>query len=326
MYRAVELSPPDRDLHRFVWRPDQTSELQDFRMTRVTLGVAASPYAAVQALQQTATDFGQNYPLANSHLFQSFYVDDCLTGADSPQVKLQQQLLLQGGFDLCKWRSSSSEVMQVIPEDLHEQSQLKSIADDSTIQPQKALGMHWDAFKDCLFISVGSLNQQTTTKRSLVSDIARTFDVLGWLSPAMILMKILFQHLWELKLEWDEEVPHDLQQKHLLWRNQLPLLKDFPFNRSGDTILNSELHGFSDASEDAYSAVVYLRTTYDTGTPTMALVAAKTKVAPLKWQSIPRLELCGAQLLAKLLTKVRNALNIDLNHVFAWSDSTIVLH
>ena len=90
MYRAVELSPPDHDLHRFVWRPDQTSELQDFRMTRVTFGVAASPYAAVQALQQTVTDFGQNYPLANSHVFQS----DCLAGADSPQevIKLQQQL------------------------------------------------------------------------------------------------------------------------------------------------------------------------------------------------------------------------------------------
>ena len=90
--------------------------------------------------------------------------------------------------------------------------------------------------------------------------------------------------------------------------------------------LKLRLHGFSDASEDTYSAVVYLRTTYDTGTPTMALVAAKTKVAPLKRQSIPRLELCGAQLLANLLTNVRNALNIDLNHVFAWSDSTIVLH
>ena len=75
-----------------------------------------------------------------------------------------------------------------------------------------------------------------------------------------------------------------------------------------------------------YAAVVYLRTAYTSRPPTISLVAAKTKVAPLKKQSIPRLELCRAQLLAKLLTSIRTALNVDLNHTFAWSDSTIVLH
>ena len=156
-------------------------------MTRVTFGVAASPFAAVQALQQTATDFGQEHSLANSHVFKSFYVDDCLAGADTPQeaIQLQQQLralLLKGGFDLRKWRSSSTDVMNSIPEDLHEPSQLKSLTDDNTNQSQKALGMFWDATKDVLYISVGSLTNQTSTKCNLVSDIARTFDVLGWLS------------------------------------------------------------------------------------------------------------------------------------------------
>ena len=122
----------------------------------------------------------------------SFYVDNCLAGADSPQeaIKLQQQLrelLLQGGFDLSKWRSSSSEVMQAIPEDLHEPSQLKSIADNSTVQPQKALFMHWDTFKDCLFIA--SICRPLP---NVACSRTRTFDALGWLSPATILMKILF--------------------------------------------------------------------------------------------------------------------------------------
>lgn len=78
-------------------------------MTRVTFGVSAYSFAAVQALQQTAHDFGQDYPQANLHLFSSFYVDDCLAGADTPQqaLQLQQQLrhlLLKGGFNLRKWR------------------------------------------------------------------------------------------------------------------------------------------------------------------------------------------------------------------------------
>ena len=102
-------------------------------------------------------------------------------------------LLLKGGFDLRKWRSSSTKVMDSIPEDLHEPSQLKALTDDDTNDSQKALGMHWNAAKDVLYVSVGNLTaNQASTKRSLVSDITRTFDVLGWFAPSTILMKILF--------------------------------------------------------------------------------------------------------------------------------------
>ena len=68
MYRAVELTPEDRDLHRFMWWPDQSSELRDYRMKRVMFGVASSPYLAVQALQQTATNFGREHIPASTHV------------------------------------------------------------------------------------------------------------------------------------------------------------------------------------------------------------------------------------------------------------------
>ena len=179
-------------------------------------------------------------------------------------------------------------------------------------------------------MSIGTISvNEIYTKRQVISDIARTFDVLGWFSPVTILMKIMFQKLWELKLEWDEEVPHHIQEQHSLWRSQLHILKDIPFNRcyyrATSEVIQTELHGFCDASEDAYAAVVYMRATYKQEPPTLALVVAKTKVAPLKRQSIPRLE-CGAQLLAKLLSNVRNALQIGILNCYAWTDSTIVLH
>ena len=233
MYRAVEMAPGDRDLHRFVWRADHTSQLADYRMTRVTFGVAASPFAAVRALQQTAADFGHDYILATPHVYESFYVYDCLAGAQTPQeaitLHLQlRSLLLKGGYDLRKWRSNSKDVLDAIPKDLHEPSQTKLLSDDSTTQHPKALGMYWDASNmywdasnDVFFVSTGTLTHQTTTKRSIVSDIARTFDVLGWLAPTTVTMKILFQKLWELRLEWNEEVPPYIQQQHLLWRKQL---------------------------------------------------------------------------------------------------------
>ena len=146
----------------------------------------------------------------------------------------------------------------------------------------------------------------------------------------MIQIKILFQRLWERKLTWDEEIPAELQLQHWNWREQQVLFKHKELKRcyfrGNTTRLTTQLHGFSNASEDAYTAVVYIRATYVEGPPTITLVTAKTKVAPLKKLSIPRLELCGASLLAKLLTTTRMALDISLSDVFAWSDSTIVIH
>ena len=101
MYRAIDLSPSDRDSHRFVWRADTTSQPLDYRMTRVTFGVATSPFASVRALHQTAADFGHDFTLATPHVYNSFYVDDLLAGAQTPEeaITLQSQLrtlLLEG--------------------------------------------------------------------------------------------------------------------------------------------------------------------------------------------------------------------------------------
>ena len=169
----------------------------------------------------------------------------------------------------------------------------------------------------------------TPTKRGIISDIARTFDVLGWIAPSVILMKILYQKLWVEKLDWDEVVPMSFQVEHAQWKNQLHTLysKQLPrcYYRVDSIPSSIQLHGFSDASETAYSAVVYTRSTYSDHQPLVTLVSAKTKVAPLKSLSIPRLELCGADLLSKLLDNIRRALGLPPECMNAWCDSTIVL-
>ena len=88
MYREVLLHPDDQPLHRFIWRKDQDSAWKDYEMTRVTFGVVASPYLAVKTLQQAADDHGKQHPGAQWHLKHSFYVDDLLGGADTPQGAL----------------------------------------------------------------------------------------------------------------------------------------------------------------------------------------------------------------------------------------------
>ena len=63
-------------------------------MTRVTFGVAASSFADNMSIQQNALDFAHEFPLAVKAVNESFYVDDCLTGADTVEeaIELQTQL------------------------------------------------------------------------------------------------------------------------------------------------------------------------------------------------------------------------------------------
>ena len=237
-------------------------------------------------------------------------------------------MLGKGGFQLRKWRSSSAKVLDHIPESLLEPLPTQDLVDRHSASYPKALGVAWDSLKDTMDTHVELPVRFASTKRGIISDVARTFDVLGWLSPVLLPMKILFQKLWELKLGWDDEVPVELKEQHVQWREELPLLADIHLPRCyfrKDKALSIELYGFSDASQAAYSAVVYVRATYAHKPPTCQLVLSKTKVAPVKTVSIPRLELCGAQLLSRILATTRETLDLPLDSTHAWCDSTIVL-
>lgn len=125
-------------------------------------------------------------------------------------------------------------------------------------------------------------------------------------------------------------VPQPILDEWLQWRSELPQITEMSIPRcyypKSAQIQSFQLHGFSDASELAYAGVVYLRMTDTNGRVLTSLVCSKTKVAPIKRLTLPRLELCGANLLAKLLFHVMKALNLSLQEVYAWTDSTIVLN
>ena len=333
MYREVILNKSDRQLHRFVWRSNPDQPLTLYCMNRVTFGVRSSPYVAVRSLQQASVDFGVSESAEQWHILNSFYVDDLLAGADDIEAakKLYQSLrsiLLKAGFDLKKWRSSSTEVLSSIPVDLQETIPQQNMIDQYASSYPKTLGITWDSPKDVMAAQVQLPDHFVSTKRGIVSDTARSFDILGWLAPVMLNMKILFQQLWKLKVDWDESLEEALVRKHKEWRQQLPLLKAVALTRCyfrSEETVSVELHGFSDASEAAFAATIYIRAVYEDGSVSSKLVIAKTRVAPLHTVSVPRLELCGAEMLSELLAIIGNTLQIEKEKFFGWCDSTIAL-
>ena len=334
MYRAVQLVETDKDLHRFVWRSNPDDLIKDYRMTRVTFGVSASSFAANMSVLQNSVDLAYEFPIAAKMVKESFYVDDGLMGADTASEAIElrrevQELFARGGFLLCKWNSNDSTVLRSIEPDLREAKETYTITDSGS-ELTRTLGLVWDLKHDCFKILTSACTiTSAVTKRMLESDIARIFDVLGWLSPVTIKMKILLQRLWETKLNWDEPVPSHISNVWIRWKSELPILSELLlprcyFPKESQTTY-SELHGFSDASEDAYAAVVYLRSKDDHNQTHVSLVMAKSRVAPIKRLFIPRLELCGAYLLTQLLYHLKQVLNISMDKVFAWIDNTVVL-
>ena len=213
-------------------------------------------------------------------------------------------------------------MLESIPPDLRD-SQATVILSDSD-QYTKTLGIEWNASSDHFRVNVTELPPvECMTKRSLVSDVARTFDALGWYSPTIVKAKILLQMLWLEGIGWDDCVPNSILEEWSKWRRELPLLSSHHIPRcyypKQAIIVSTQLHGFSDASEKAYSGVVYLRMQDSNGLIHTSLVASKTRVAPIKRITIPRLELNGALILAQLLSHCKKVLDLPLSSVHASS-------
>ena len=172
-------------------------------------------------------------------------------------------------------------MLEEIPEELRDTRDVQTISEIN--EYTKTLGIEWNISTDEFRLTIVELLPKTTvTKRMIVSDVAKVLYVLGWFSPVTVKMKILLQRLWEIKLDWDDPVPDKVHQIWSQWRSELPLLTTMHVPRcyfsSKNAIVSTQLHGFSDASEDAYGGVVYLRVEDSTNKVHTALVISKTKV------------------------------------------------
>ena len=328
MFRQIKVNKSDTVYQKILWRKNQNEPVKVFQLDTVTQGTASAPFLAARTLHQLAVDEGSKFPRAAKVLKNDFYVDDLLTGATNIREakKLKQELiniLKLGSFELHKWASNKAELIK----DSNAAETSEKICLDA--ETKKVLGIYWDPNMDTIMYTVTPLpTENRCTKRIILSEIAQLFDPLGLLGPVIIVAKLLMQEIWKAKLDWDETVPQLIYTKWEQFKKDLQLLTDFKINRQ--IILENsykyELHGFCDSSEHAYGACIYLKSVDKYNNSSVHLICAKSRVAPLKTLSIPRLELCAALLLSNLIKNVSLKMRLKYNAIYMWSDSTIVLH
>lgn len=327
MYRQIKVHPDDCNLQRIFWH-EENQQILSYRLTTVTYDLNCAPFLALRTIQQLMEDEGNRYPLAIPSLSKGRYVDDIFGGAESiPKARkiIDQliQLCMTGGFPLQKWVSNCPELLVHLPTTSHDPSSPVEI-EPSRI---KVLGMCWQPTQDIFQFTSWPSTNRTITKRTVLSEIAQLFDPFGLISPITIRAKMFIQELWISKLGWDEPLHPEMQARWESFRKQLPALIKLNIPRwlQISPSCSIELHGFSDASHLAMAAVIYIRVTDNFGKPIVNLVNAKTKVAPLKRLTIPRLELTAAFLLARLVSHVLKALDLPEIPVFLWTDSAVTL-
>jgi hypothetical protein len=258
----------------------------------VTYGTKSAPLLATRCLLQISDSVDNE--TTKRAIKQDFYVYDFISGADSVEEGLQLyanvSAALQGaGMPLRKWSSNSNTLLSQIPHYQSDPTFVLRLNEEETIS---TLGLSWQPSVDQFrFVINPYIPPTNMTKRTFLSDINRVYDPLGFLTPVLIVGKILVQQLWALKLGWDTLLPLDFQRRWNSFYIGLESLQRLKvpracFNGSSKTL---QLHGFCDASQQAFGACVYLKSIDKHNACQSILLTSSSRVALMRQTTIPRL-------------------------------------
>ena len=333
MYHRIRIPEMDQHVHRFLWRNLQTHREPDvYVKTVLTFGDKPAPAMAQIALRKTAEEAKEAFPAAAQVIQDNTYMDDI---CDSVPTKEKARdltrdidtVLETGGFRVKGWVSNKLETLEAPKEDQKAATFLQGGS------VEKVLGVVWDSNTDTFSFAVKSefLDCQEPiqlSKRKVLSQIARIYDQIGFASAFMISAKIALQALWKRGISWDEELPPELSQRWKRLFQEMVQLNGVRFDRCltpPNAIGQPVLCVFSDASEDAFGTCAYARWQLSTGGFDARFIAAKSRVAPLKKLTTPRLELQGAVLASRLGKSILKESRLKFEKSVFFLDSKIVL-
>lgn len=318
----IALHPADSELVRILFlkdinKPVAWDNIVILRYKRVIFGSKASQFMLGAVLHVHLSRWDS--PLARDML-RNLYVDDLALSCQNTQEDLNkcreaQDILADAEMKLAGFKSNDPKIH-------------KEFADDHSHTKAAVLGIEWCIKTDSFLIGLPQVPRDTpVTKRFVLRYIGKTFDPAGWISPAILPAKHLFQKTWgPNRLDWNDLLPADMvEQWHEItsdWDG-----KKYAFPRRipvghGDQV---QLHMFSDANADCFACCAYLRIKCKQGYDTY-LVATKCRLRPLKKITIPKMELLAAFIAAKLSRFLVEQLDLNISKVVLLSDAKAVLY
>lgn len=345
-FLQVALAEEERDSVRFLWVKEKQGKIDEnnfetLRMARVPFGITSSPFLLAGTIKVHIEKFKESHPQAVEILNQDLYVDDLTSGENSLKgafelSKQVTEIVSKANMKLRKWQTNSNDLRELWKKENVVGNNSKLLFEgQAEPEKQKVLGLVWDPKTDTFSFDVNNLIETLQnvkeTKRSVLSMVAQIFDPMGILAPYTIRAKILLQMLWVEKVKWDETIGEEMRKLFRNWYEEMNEIGKVEIDRcyfkeSPQNISDVSLHCFCDASLQAYCAVIYLRYVINSTEIRVSLVNAKARVAPLKELTIPRLELMGCLIGARLVNFTKDAFNKEKFEIFMWTDSTIALH
>nr|XP_044252270.1 uncharacterized protein LOC123003532 [Drosophila takahashii] len=337
MFHQVLIQPQDRCAQRFLWRNgDDRRDPDLYEMVVMTFGAACSPCSAHHVKTINASRYAQADPRAVQAINEYHYVDDYVDSFSDEKEAIAvservRKIHAEAGFELCRFSSSSESVVKA----------LNPLGSNKNVEwneaEEKILGMYWHPATDEFKFSVKyhrvpssvMTGERAPTKREFLSLVMSTFDPIGFLSCFMVTAKLLMREIWRRGVQWDEPLPDELAKAFESWRLEMDYVRDFRCPRyyfGTGCVRELQLHVFVDSSQSAFAAVAFWRATYDNDDVRSYFVCSKTKCAPMKTMTIPRLELQAAVLGTRLMDTVRREHDVSISRCVLWTDSKTVLH
>ena len=340
MFFQVRVIEKDQPSLRFLWRgPNRDHPPDVYQMQAMIVSAKSSPTSANYCLKRTVID-NQNTSSeeTTSTVLRDFYMDDLLKSLPSKdetaQLALQlTELLSKGGFRLTKFMSNSRYVLaQLPPKDILSSPGISQPfdLDLDSLPVERALGVLWNVEQDTLGIKVVP-KQLAPTKRGILKQISTIFDPLGLVAPFVLRAKLILQKLWRLGFDWDKAISGPLLDAWEAWKAELPLLvtlsvpRCYLIDQPSAQYVGPQIHVFADASEVAFGATAYWRFETQDHPYHCSFISRKTRLAPIKPPTIPRLELQAAVMVVRMSQTIQKELHVIPSHITYWTDSTTVL-
>ena len=323
-FPQIVIHPDDRDALRCLWL--ENDEVWIYRFARLPFGLNCSPMILAATLQKHLSEMGVDEKTKQDFIA-SIYVDDSVWSEKYVEDLYKRKdfytkIFQQAGMNFREWTSNHPQARKLFGD----------LENRDPPAVEKILGLRWQVKSDTLHINSDRMkhikSKKLKTKRDLWRLVPSIYDILGLLSPYVVVGKMIISEACERVKGWDCNLPVDIIQKAKKWASELEEVSDimWPRHIGIPNAKHVQLVGCADASSKALAACVYLLSTDVNGKVTSNLVFSRTRVAPKLKHSIPRMELLAAVLLTNIMNHVRIAYKeIPDKDIFWFTDSANVI-